>query len=173
MALPVTTHPNALRGPWLTLGITERLMELHAEVGIAELSMPRIAARLNEEFGTRITTNAVIGRCRRIGLPRRPPWPPKSNKVAKVRKRKRRPRTRLVIEPAPIRLRQEAPPDAVPPGKVTIYDLNDKNCHWPLGEVEDRPPYFFCGKPAVREGCSWCAEHFDEAHGIRREREAA
>jgi hypothetical protein len=171
----MTNHPNAMRGPWLTPGITERLTELHAVVGIAELSMSRIAARLNDEFGTRITSNAVIGRCRRIGLPQRPPWPPKSNKVAKPRKRKHRPRKRLVVELMPIEP-PETPPAA--PGvaqrrRVTIYQLNDRNCHWPLGPVDDRPPYFFCGKPAVREGCPWCAEHYALTHVVARERVAA
>jgi hypothetical protein len=165
----MTIHDNAERGPWLKPGITERLEELHAVLGMGELSMGEIANRLSDEFGATVTRNAVIGRCRRQGLPKRMAL--KWSKPAPPRKRKkRRPRRRLVIDLPPILPVEPAPPNGTP---LTIYQLNDKNCHWPLGPVDDRPPYLFCGKPAVHEGCPWCGEHYDEAHGIRRERVAA
>jgi len=44
-------------------------------------------------------------------------------------------------------------------GGVTLLELDQyRECHWPLAEVEDRPPYVFCGKPAV-DGTSWCHDH--------------
>lgn len=54
----------------------------------------------------------------------------------------------------------------VPPrGPITIYQLRDGVCHWPLSNVEDHPPYVYCGKPTIELGCSWCQEHADMAHG--------
>lgn len=42
---------------------------------------------------------------------------------------------------------------------ITIYDLEWGMCKWPLGEVNDYPPYAYCGEPTGDLGCSWCREH--------------
>ena len=157
------THPNAERGPWLTPGITERLIELH---GLASMSMREISAKLSVEFDTLITRNAVIGHCHRLCLPSRP----QGQRIIRPPKlRKRSPRRRNRFE-EPI-----APPEALPNEiyrPLTIYQLADSVCHWPLGEVEDRPPYLYCGRPAMREGCAWCPEHYARTHVVTREMRA-
>jgi hypothetical protein len=48
---------------------------------------------------------------------------------------------------------------------ITILELREGVCHWPLAKVEDYPPYIYCGKPTVDLGCSWCQAHADEAFG--------
>jgi hypothetical protein len=134
--------------PWEIPGINARLVELHA----SDLTMRAIADRLSFEFEREIGRNSVIGRCRRLGLANRPNVPPPGRKV-KVKVKK-------VVVDAPI-----APePEPAPRHGLTIYQLKDGVCKWPLGEVEARPPYFYCGEFA-EEGCSYCGEHHVKAHG--------
>ena len=157
-------HQNALRGPWLKPGITERLVELHALTGMATMSMGEMAAKLTFEFDALITRNAVIGRCQRLGLASRP----QGQRIIRPPKlRKRSPRKRSRFE-EPI-----APPEPLPNEiyrPLTIYDLNDGVCKWVLEPVESHPPYTFCGRPALREGCAWCSEHYARTHVVTRER---
>jgi GcrA cell cycle regulator len=42
-------------------------------------------------------------------------------------------------------------------GKVTLLDLNDRICKWPIGHP-DEPDFHFCGKP-VNPGFPYCGEH--------------
>ena len=96
-------HPNALRGPWLTPGITERLIELHALDGMETMSMGEISAKLSFEFDALISRNAVIGRCQRLCLRSRPTGKRIMCMAPKKRKsRKRSRRKRVVVEPMPI-----------------------------------------------------------------------
>lgn len=60
-----------------------------------------------------------------------------------------------VAQPAP-------PPPAARParpkgGKVTLLDLNDRICKWPIGHP-DEADFHFCGKP-VNAGFPYCGEH--------------
>lgn len=41
---------------------------------------------------------------------------------------------------------------------VSIYSLEWGMCKWPLGEVNDKPPYMYCGEP-TKDFCSWCEKH--------------
>ncbi len=41
--------------------------------------------------------------------------------------------------------------------RVTLLDLNDRICKWPIGHP-DEPDFHFCGKP-VSPGFPYCAEH--------------
>ena len=61
--------------------------------------------------------------------------------------------------PSPAGL-QSAPRPAAPRGKggkVTLLDLNDRICKWPIGHP-DEPDFHFCGKP-VNPGFPYCGEH--------------
>jgi GcrA cell cycle regulator len=163
------THHNAERGPWLAPGINERLIELHALTGMEAMSMGEIAAKLSFEYDALITRNAVIGRCGRLCLPLRPSGRqtrPRPGMKRKSRKRSPRSRKRFEEPIAPL----EALPNQTDDRPLTIYQLNQHNCHWPLGEFEDRPPYLYCGKVAAREGCFWCPEHYSRTHVVARER---
>jgi GcrA cell cycle regulator len=42
-------------------------------------------------------------------------------------------------------------------GRVTLLDLNDRICKWPIGHP-DEPDFHFCGKP-VNPGFPYCSEH--------------
>jgi hypothetical protein len=53
---------------------------------------------------------------------------------------------------------------AVPSPGLTIYELRDRNCKWPLGPNHLHPPYFYCGKLTVL-GHSYCRAHMNKAHG--------
>lgn len=44
----------------------------------------------------------------------------------------------------------------------TLLTLNDKTCHWPVGEPRD-PSFFFCGGPSI-EGQPYCAHHCRRAY---------
>ena len=125
--------------PWLIPGLTQRLLALHAEGMI----MRDIADRLSFEFETDLTRNAVIGKCRRLAMPEREP-----------RVRERKP-SRIRID-API-----APVEAPQPRNenLTIYQLENGVCHWPLGAMQDHPPFMFCGKDAVEFDAPYCPAH--------------
>jgi GcrA cell cycle regulator len=114
-------------------------------------SFQEIATMINQRFGTNYSRNAVLGKANRLEL-KSAHAREKSGKRPKQEKRRRpkqekrrdiRPRTAPVEAPAPI----------VPLG-IGLLDLNDCDCHYPLG---DRP-YTYCGHPRVW-GKSYCAEH--------------
>ena len=143
-------------------GLSQRLIELHALTGARMLSMGQIAEKLNAEFHTEITRNAVIGRCRRIGLTGRIPGTPRSKKVRAPKRVASKPDAPI----APIRLRQVASPDAVKRRRnesLSIYQLREDDCHWPLGAVDDYPPFQYCGKPSLF-GRPYCPVHHKRAH---------
>ena len=139
---------------WNTPGLNERLRELHARDGSAQLSMSMLAEKLNAEFGTDLTRNAIVGRCRRLSLPAREApivrnYPqPKSKPGPKP--------MRIVRIDAPI-----MPYEAVklPDGNaLTIYQLGHGDCRWPLGAALDRPPFLYCGHVAI-DCRPYCAAH--------------
>ena len=64
------------------------------------------------------------------------------------------------------------PPEAWHPddgNKLTIYQLRQGDCHWPLGEMLDHPPFLYCGKQAF-DGDVYCPEHMERAHGTGAKR---
>jgi GcrA cell cycle regulator len=126
-----------MTNPWLIPSIDARLLELHK----AGLTFRAIADTLNAEFNTRITHNACIGRAHRLGLELRlSPLPPKPKPKPKPKPRN---------------------PDGVP-----FLELDRNDCHWPYGELLDRP-VLFCGMP-VQEGSPWCAAHYEKAYAPSR-----
>jgi GcrA cell cycle regulator len=144
---------------WKTPGLNERLRELHARDGSAQLSMSMLAEKLNAEFGTHLTRNAIVGRCRRLSLPGRPAplqrtYPqPKSKPGPKP--------MRIVRIDAPI-----MPYEAVKlpeDNALTIYQLGHGDCRWPLGAALDRPPFLYCGHVAV-DGRPYCSAHCAKAY---------
>lgn len=47
-------------------------------------------------------------------------------------------------------------------GKLTLLDLNDRVCRWPIGHP-DEPDFHFCGDP-VNPGFPYCNDHCLEAY---------
>ena len=108
------------------------------------LTYVEIARRLSERFGVEISKNACIGKARRMAQPPRPARPGKYQ----------RPRSKVRVD-APIPPRYER---STEPG-ISIYQLLEReNCHFPLAEFTDHPPYRYCGEPTIGE-TSWCKGH--------------
>ncbi len=136
------------------------------------------ASQISEQLGGNITRNAVIGKAHRLGLKSRPSpvksesarkIPPAIPKVAVappvaapiVPDRAvaapaaiiTRPQVAPMPSPAPVPRRPRAEGDKV----ITLLDLNDKICKWPIGHP-DEDDFHFCGSP-VNPGTPYCGEH--------------
>lgn len=66
------------------------------------------------------------------------------------------------LAPQPLEAASPRPARAAPKGlakgaKVTLLDLNDRICKWPIGHP-DEAGFHFCGKP-VNPGFPYCGEH--------------
>ena len=122
-----------------------------------EDSFDAMAQKMSAIFGLEISRNALIGKARRLELPmrhgpgtRKPPQYPA--KPAKI------PRPVSVAAPIP-----PEPEPTVPEVGLSIYQLTNATCRWPLGKVSDRPPYRYCGGATEIE-VSYCDEHRAIAH---------
>lgn len=123
----------------------------------AGLSASQIAAELGN-----VTRNAVIGKVHRLGLSGRA----KSPSSAAPRQRKARPlRTNPFVPPPKVKTRGnpalasalevELEPDpiiydnVIPTNqRVSLLELNEANCHWPIGDPETED-FFFCGSKCM------------------------
>jgi hypothetical protein len=119
-----------------------------------ELSFDKIATQMSNAFDVTLTRNACIGKSHRLGLPQRghrtgprKPYPHPKEKVIKMK--------RVKLD-APITL--PLTPREPVPFTALIYDLEQGICHWPSGTLYDRPPFFYCGEPAVI-GRPYCDAH--------------
>jgi len=115
-------------------------------------SFVEIAAQMSATFGLEISRNACIGKARRLELPMRASDGP----------RVPRPRPAKTLPKKPVRVDAPIPPPAEvepePPIGVSIYQLESGVCRWPLGKLEDRPPFRYCGHDTPIEEV-YCAEH--------------
>ena len=69
-------------GPWQNADLNERLIELRKAPD--KYSFGKIAQLLSQEFNLDITRNAVLGRARRLGLPRVPVKPHRPDNPASL-----------------------------------------------------------------------------------------
>lgn len=158
------------------------------------------ASQIAEALGEGLTRNAVIGKAHRLGLAARPS-PLRGGEARSedpAAKAKTRPEPApeaapLPEAPAPAEppaaAEAEAPPASAPPAapaaprklarpserpkRVTLLDLTDKICKWPIGHP-DEPDFHFCGKP-IAPGFPYCPDHCMLAYQSqqpRRERPA-
>ncbi len=102
------------------------------------LSASQIAAKLGEG----VTRNAVIGKAHRLGLKSRPSPVKKDTDKKKA---------------APKRVAKK-----VDKKLISLLDLTDRMCKWPLGHPGD-DDFHFCGKPS-EPGMPYCAGHCGEAY---------
>ncbi|WP_417450920.1 GcrA family cell cycle regulator [Kordiimonas sp.] len=100
------------------------------------------ASQIAKELGEGVTRNAVIGKAHRLGLKSRPS-PVKTDKDKKKAPPKR------VAKKADKQL-------------VSLLDLTDRMCKWPLGHPGDAD-FHFCGKSS-EAGMPYCAAHCAEAY---------
>lgn len=142
--------------PLTTLWKNELLDSLkkHHEDG---LSATLIASRINEQYGTAFTRNAIIGAAHRAGLPKR-----QSKQFAGTHAIERRIKPRrdngggsvysiarrqiTGFKPLEKQRVSIAPFLAIP-----LLDLESGQCRFPRGES----PILFCGQPQ-KEGSSYC-----------------
>lgn len=109
------------------------------------MSYHQVAEVLTKQFGKKFTKNCCIGKARRMKLPPRP-----------VKHRKPQHNVDAPIAPLVEKRVQGL--------ALTIYQLREGDCKWPLGEVTDKPPYAYCGRPAPL-GYPYCPTHHKIAHG--------
>ena len=108
------------------------------------------ASQIAEELGENITRNAVIGKAHRLGLSSRPS-PVK--KPAQAKRKAAAPKKEApVAAPPPVE-----PEPSEKPEKITILELTDRICKWPLGHPGE-DDFQFCGRVSV-QGQPYCAFH--------------
>ena len=128
----------------------------------AGLSASQIAAELGN-----VTRNAVIGKVHRLGLSGRAKTP----SSAAPRPRKVRPAPQMMRVSRPVsrgntalahafEVEVEVDPiahDNVVPmsQRLTLLELNESTCHWPVGDPSN-PEFFFCGGKSLT-GLPYCA----------------
>jgi len=144
------------------------------------LSASQIAAELGD-----VTRNAVIGKAHRLGLSGRAKPNQGGGHRGGRRSRAEAPGTRpdpvvirggaapalkFALDEAPEPMRRDLPePVALkivkPEGElaeVTLLDLNEKMCKWPIGDPGDED-FHFCGHPS-EPGQPYCTKHAKMAY---------
>jgi len=124
----------------------------------ANLSYTLVADRMSVFFKMIITKNMCIGKARRMGIPQRKGKPQKA-------------------DPRPVRgvLRMTRPEAPIPPpiesdeplDGITLQQLRNGQCHFPLAKLYDKPPYVYCGEVTVGS-TSWCHHHYARVHTAPR-----
>ena len=157
-------------------GWTDDRVEMLAKLWGEGLSASQIAAAL----GGGVTRNAVIGKVHRLGLSGR------AKSGGQAQQRPAKPRAalpaasdvpRLPVRDAEAGIRPAPPPDArwedeavaIPESqRVSILELRDSMCRWPLGDPS-KPDFAFCGGRAV-VGHPYCTHHCRIAYQPASER---
>ena len=159
-------------------GWTDDRVELLAKLWGEGLSASQVAAAL----GGGVTRNAVIGKVHRLGLSGRAKAgaPAPQRAVAKVRP-PHQPRVdqgvRVPSREGDAGLRQNLPladsrwsyDTALPESqRVSILELRDSMCRWPIGDPS-KPDFGFCGGQSVA-GLPYCGHHCRIAYQPATER---
>jgi GcrA cell cycle regulator len=160
-------------------GWTDERVELLAKMWSEGLSASQIAAAL----GGGVTRNAVIGKVHRLGLSGRAragapaqPRPPKPTRAPThpiAMSDPMRPNSgfssvaKPKVEEAPVPAWASAVELPVSQ-RVTILELRDSMCRWPLGDPA-RPEFGFCGQRAAT-GLPYCGAHCRIAYQPAAER---
>lgn len=165
---------------WDTIaGLTDRLVDLTNNAQPA-LSFSDIAKILNEEFGTNLTRNALIGKSRRLKLSSRFIQPSGSwSRPPKIGPQRINPKRLRLAGRAAGNVNGQAPARPtislprlrcvqVEPLHIDIQDLKEHHCRFPYGG-DDGIPFTFCGNPKLpshseSRAFSYCGPH----HAITR-----
>ncbi|PVE23910.1 GcrA cell cycle regulator [Microvirga sp. KLBC 81] len=148
---------------------TDERVELLRKLWTDGLSASQIAAELGN-----VTRNAVIGKVHRLGLSGRAKDVKPATAAPRVRKVTRAPSAPAPIAPQahsnvvlapiplqPVRAEQEVMVEedvAIPMSeRVTIMDLRESMCRWPMGDPT-KPEFRFCGARSIT-GLPYCTHH--------------
>jgi GcrA cell cycle regulator len=157
-------------------GWSEERVELLKRLWGDGLSASQIAGQL----GGGVTRNAVIGKVHRLGLAGRvkpgAPAPVPAPPVAARRPKPEQPVPAPSAAPLPpvlTALNGGAPPVAASPAipvsqRVTIMELRESMCRWPMGDPTS-PEFRFCGARAIT-GLPYCTHHAQVAYQPATER---
>lgn len=161
---------------------TDERVELLRKLWSEGLSASRVAAAL----GPDITRNAVIGKIHRLGLAERAKTATQPRPRAQRAQQQQRPavpqsprgvvigNVALALAPQTIIAPRAEPRDVVIPisERVTIMDLRESMCRWPMGDPTT-PEFRFCGaKSPIGQG-PYCANHAQIAYQPAQERRRA
>ncbi len=169
---------------------TDERIELLRKLWLDGLSASRIAA----ELAGGVTRNAVIGKVHRLGLSGRvkavasPAAPVRPRDVAPQASARTplgqpprgiglpmRGNVALAVKPQAVPL-QRASADVVPMQHVTIMDLRESMCRWPVGDPTSSEFRYCGGKASAGEG-PYCSVHsrmaYQPMQDRRRERKIA
>lgn len=131
------------------------------------MSAGEIAKALSRDFGRTFSRNTIISKCYRLGLKLQgnAGAPGKPRPKAAQANNGRGLSQFLMREPVKKAGAPPPPPHPAPvaPGRrgVSIMQLNNKRCRWPIGDPRS-PGFCFCGaKPdhSLRADEPYCAEH--------------
>lgn len=160
---------------------TDERVELLRKLWNEGLSASQVAA----ELGAGITRNAVIGKIHRLGLaeraktvvstrprvakaPRQPPAPRIGGGVAGNVALAFAPPAPVVARPRPVEEEVVIPMSE----RVTLMELRESVCRWPMGDPTT-PEFRFCGGPSPVGGGPYCAYHARIAYQPSNERRRA
>ncbi len=162
---------------------TEERVELLRKLWLDGLSASRIANQL----ANGISRNAVIGKVHRLGLAGRAKAPATAGQRPRVKPaRPATPRpaaagrgnTAFALKPQPMPIVRPQPEDEVVVPicePVTIMELREAMCRWPLGDPTTAEFRFCGGKKAAAGSGPYCAYHgrlaYQPLNDRRRERE--
>jgi len=164
---------------------TDERVELLRKLWLEGLSASQIA----NELANGISRNAVIGKVHRLGLagrakapstasPRAPRIRPTRHAAPRMAGVATRGNTALALKPQHLAIAEPEPIEEIVipiSERVTIMELREAMCRWPLGDPAT-PEFRFCGakKPATATG-PYCAYHsrlaYQPVNERRRERE--
>lgn len=148
----------------------------------------RSASQISSELGGGVTRNAVIGKVHRMGMSGRAKAP-EAVPVAAARPRDKQPartvtprptgplvRGNLALSVAPRPVAQSAPrhvAEVVIPisERVTIMELREAMCKWPLGDPMSAD-FRYCGAKAPLGGAPYCGTHAKIAYQPTMDRRA-
>ncbi|MDG1727324.1 MAG: GcrA family cell cycle regulator [Emcibacteraceae bacterium] len=118
------------------------------------------ASQIANELAEGVTRNAVIGKAHRMGLASRPS-PVKSDPAK---------RAAAAAAKKKAAVPKKAPASKVTStgGKVSILDLTESMCKWPIGHPGEAN-FHFCGKPS-QPTFPYCANHCVEAYQVQQPR---
>ncbi len=147
---------------------TDERVELLKKLWTDGLSASQIAAELGN-----VTRNAVIGKVHRLGLSGRAkdvkatPSAPRARKATRAPSAPTsiapQPHSNVVLAPIPLQPVREASAtiddDMAAPlsERVTIMDLRESMCRWPMGDPT-KPEFRFCGARSIT-GLPYCTHH--------------